>query len=1212
MNHLNPSPYLKNNAAVSSDGFTHAALEPAHSVVVRACAGSGKTWLLTSRIIRLLIAGVAPKHILAITFTKKAAQEMRDRVAQLLREMADGTPAQVVELLTLRGMSAEQAQASVARAQGLYDDILGSGQELPIHTFDAWFYRLLKAAPMGSGVSRDASLLVDADELREAAWQGLFERFNRTDGEVLRTHYLNLVARMGEFNVKKMLGSALYLSNEFELWLNHVGGTLPAALAHLREEIEAEAGVNVLEGVAGIEARTRQAILDLGALTVLMRALDVGDEKKKVRADSLQQIIGASNPPDFWALLRPHIAASTGQLNGTNFKLANPQRAAMLGVGISEDDYNDARDAVNAQLVAMQLSLADLAAYSIHEDALPCVFALLEQYRAHKRSANAVEFSDVSRQCFELLNSPETAAFMQTQLDARYQHLLFDEFQDTNPVQWGIIHGWLSAYQGDAHKPRVFLVGDVKQSIYRFRDADSTLFGLAQDYLVAGFDATVLQTNFTRRNSPAVVDWVNQMFMRADSALDDFIEHSTAQTDRVGHIACLGLVESSVKSAAQVAIENDAAEAVNELEPATEQPTAQRDWLIEPALNLESTRHDDESAQLVQAIRALVGKYPVWDEELKCYRAAQYSDCMILIYGRTHLTSYERLLRQAHIPFESTRRGGLMDTLEALDLMALLKWLLRADDDWALVQVLRAPMFAVTDAQLLQLLSYKKQLHTESGSPVSYWQALGMWVKDANRDANHDAEMDAWRRIHGLLSEWLHCAHVAPPHDVLDRIYAQGDIYQAYARVVPTWLNPQVQSNLRSFLQLALNVDAGRYPSVRGLLSALQRWQARDTDGVSEGEPLGMHNAVKILTVHASKGLESPIVMLIDMRSSKPSTRGGTWMMQRAGGAVPMHLSWLGNNDTRGVWRAQALADEAALNAKEHYNKCYVAMTRAKQLLIVSAAQEMNEQRDESGEVERVAVVKKMDGLFEALHETSLNLPALPHAPELWPALWTSEWQKIEQTQSNQIKVDDSATESKLAHKALLPLTVGEIKVNQAGLARWHELDAEQSGENENSEDTSAQSDVQSSERAVALGVALHSALEWMSDAHQPQALSAAQLARKCALSHELAQTVWQMAQDVMNHPEHRPWFDPTQYDEAHNEMALMDAQGRLKRIDRWVRQGEQITVIDYKSAWNEDNLPEYQAQVREYINLLAQVYPQCRISGVLLRAEGGMWRVQE
>ena len=1166
------TPYLKNNAPVELVEFTRSALEPAQSVVVRACAGSGKTWLLTSHIIRLLIAGVAPKHILAITFTKKAAQEMRDRVAQLLREMADGTPAQVVGLLTMRGLSAAQATESVARAQSLYDEILGAGQELPIYTFDAWFYRLLKAAPMGSGVARDAMLLTDADELRESAWQDFFELFNHSNGERIRTHYLNLIERMGAHNIENMLNSALYLSNEFELWLGSVGGTVEEGLLALQNEILAQTGLDVGIGAEGILHNAHQAIMVSGALAVVVRSLDAGDDKKVARAEHLQTALDADDAEVFWRIVNQYVAASTGHLNGTQFKLEKKQKATMQGAGISEDDYTQAVTQVNSYLDDMRMQTADLRAYQIHEDMLPCVFALLEIYRKLKYSANAVEFSDVSRQCFELLNSPETAAFMQTALDARYRHLLFDEFQDTNPVQWGIIHGWLSAYQGDAHKPCVFLVGDVKQSIYRFRDADSTLFATAQDYLVNEFDATVLQTQFTRRNSPAVVAWVNRMFERADSQLDDFISHSTAQVDRVGHIACLGLVKADEHTDDEKAVVQ------------THENQAQRDWLNEPAQRIELTRHDDESAQLVQAIRALVEHYPVWDEQQECYRPAQYADIMILIYGRTHLSSYERLLRQAQIPYESTRRGGLMDTLEALDLMALLKWLLRADDDWALVQVLRAPMFAVSDTQLTQLLMYKRGLEQLHSREFSYWQTLTQFAQVDTR----------WSAVYELLNEWLQMAGHAPPHDVLDRIYAQGDIYNAYARVVPTWLNPQVQSNLRGFLQLALNVNAGRYPSLTTFLHALERWQERDTEGVSEGEPLGMHNAVKILTVHASKGLESPIVMLIDMRTSKkPDVKGNQWFIQRQGGAIPVHLSWLGNQSERGRWRAATIARESELNAKEHYNKCYVAMTRAKQMLLVSAAQEIDIQRDEEGNAKSSKPSKKMDGLFEALHEESLALTAynLPNEIAQWQTYW----------QTHTLQSPDLAQATAQGAIAVVNsevLKVSEIAHNAQGLARWRNV-------NEpvvvNSYD----------EQATKMGLALHSAIEWTTDTHHPQTVTEDTLIERCELTQTQARTVMQWVTQILHHPEHQTWFDKTQFDEAHNEMALMDAQGQVKRIDRWVRHGQSITILDYKSAWSAENLVAYEMQVRGYMDLMRQIYPEHSIHGVLLRVDGVVHRIE-
>ncbi|MDF6710424.1 UvrD-helicase domain-containing protein, partial [Escherichia coli] len=132
--------------------------------------------------------------------------------------------------------------------------------------------------------------------------------------------------------------------------------------------------------------------------------------------------------------------------------------------------------------------------------------ALIDRYQAYKRQARAMDFTDLEWEAARLMQQDDTAAYLQVRLDARYKHLLPDEFQDTNPMQWRILQGWLAGYAGTGTQPSVFLVGDPKQAIYRFRRADARLFDAAREMLVAEFNATVLRTNRTRRNAPAVLE----------------------------------------------------------------------------------------------------------------------------------------------------------------------------------------------------------------------------------------------------------------------------------------------------------------------------------------------------------------------------------------------------------------------------------------------------------------------------------------------------------------------------------------------------------------------------------------------------------------------------------------------------------------------------------------------------------------------------------
>lgn len=1188
-------------ASISPREFTDSALDPRHSVVVRACAGSGKTWLLTARIVRLLLAGVAPRHILAITFTQKAAQEMRERVVGLLRELADASDEVGVALLTERGLSAGEAAAQLPRARLLYDELLSSGQEVPIYTFDAWFYRLLQSAPIGAlvggqPISRSAELVLELDELREQTWQAFYARIDAD--EQLRADYLTVFRQLHGHTTRKLFESLFDIGNTFELWQAQT----PDPMALWRAEIIESSGIDVDAGEVGVYAQAQRALSQSGAVKVIIDGLAAGDAAKQSRANLLRGAIDSPDAETFWAAIHVSelVAKGSGCLNKTKFQLTQKQQAR----GIDPNGYRDSIDQVNQVLMNAAAGLADLHSYRLHQRILPCARALLACYREQKQRANVVDFGDVARQCFELLHDEQTAAYVQTQLDARYRHLLFDEFQDTNPLQWHIISAWLSAYQGDAEKPCVFLVGDVKQSIYRFRDADSRLFGVAEYLLESEYGATVLQTQFTRRNSTAVVAWLNQMFDRSrgendgEKILADFVAHRTANDKVIGHIACLGLVNDNDDT---ITTNDTAARAVKPTEHTT---TAPRDWLRDPQETVQTTLYDDESAQLVEAIGQLVGHYPVWDEARQAHRPAQHGDIMLLVYGRTHLASFERVLRQARIPFESSRRGSLLDTLEALDMIALTRWLCDADDDWAFIQVLCNPMFATDEAQLQALAHHRRQLydehHENRPARLSYWETLTLIVNQTDADdAAH------WQKVFAWLTQWCEYAANLPPHDALARIYAQGQIYQAYARTTPSWLNPQVQANLYRFLQLSLEVHSGRYPSMTRFLHALTRWQARakvnPSEGKNESDPIGQRDAVRIMTVHAAKGLEAPIVFLMDMKTGRDKVTANRWLADwQPDDRAPRHISWVGGANAVGLWRRDILDEQATLDDIEHYNKCYVAITRARQMFVVSAAQALSEtEAAEEGENAGTArsAAKKI-GLYEELLDAfnQIQTPAitLPYQPAQW-AMQYSTW--AEKCSSNiQATADNhqhslslyAARHSQFNHYTALPNIEHTI------------------------ESTAPDESITDRQRtAIALGNALHQSLEWRTRNDNPMVVGTGELMRLHGLSAAEAQLVKRWADEMVRRPEHQIWFDPAQYDEAHNETTFVAADGQVKRIDRWVRRGRHITVIDYKTGWTEHTLPAYEAQLRDYMTLMQSLCPEHTIDAVLLRADGARHVIQ-
>ncbi|MFN3594665.1 MAG: UvrD-helicase domain-containing protein, partial [Thiobacillaceae bacterium] len=471
-----------------------------------------------------------------------------------------------------------------------------------------------------------------------------------------------------------------------------------------------------------------------------------------------------------------------------------------------------------------------------------------------------------------------------------------DEFQDTNPLQWQCLRAWLDAYGLEGERPTLFLVGDPKQSIYRFRRAEPRLFAEAAAWLEQTWGAVVLPNDTTRRLAPRVAAWVNAVFSDQPD-YPGFHPHTAHAADLPGLCEVIRVPRAIAECPPREGLRD----------PLSEPPPA------------DPEARQAEAQAVAERIRALVGRLLVRADEGE--RPARYGDILVLTASRTGLKAFEQAFKAAGIPYIGVRRGGLLDTLEAADLIALLTWLTRPGDDLALAQVLRSPLFAWDDSDLLAM----------SARPEASWhERLTAWARAPGAPAHVS---DAATRLSG----WLALAGRVPAHDLLDRIFHEGEVETRYAAAAPPHLRAGVLANLRGLLALSLSFSGGRYPSLPRFLDELTALRDQAGDEAPDEPPAAGADAVRLMTIHAAKGLEAPVVFLIKADDpGRDQDSYGVLLDWPATEARPTHFSVYGRKDWGGQAREDLFAQEQALEARERLNLLYVAMTRARQALFIS------------------------------------------------------------------------------------------------------------------------------------------------------------------------------------------------------------------------------------------------------------------------------------
>lgn len=1099
---------------MTGNEINRAALNPASSAVVEACAGSGKTWLLVSRIVRLLLAGAAPSEILAITFTRKAAQEMAARLRDWLRQLALAPDEEVRDFLRERAVPEHEIESLLPRARSLFEIFLSAQPGITINTFHGWFLQLLQRAPLESGAGGDWGLLDQTSALLEEAWQLFAEELQSEPGSEAAQALDFLFAEYGLHNTRGLLLD--FVAKRAEWWAYTQGAEDAAAFAAeaLRRDLAVEPERDVL---AELFADSRLA----ADAEEFAGWLERGTATDLKNVTKLREALAGRDFESFCLVF----LTGEGEPRKREYTKALAGRLGEAGTA----RFLDLHLAFSSLLREAKEQLAAQAAYRFNRAGLRCGAGLLAAYQRLKEERRAVDFTDVEWRVHQLLNRSDHAEYMQYKLDCRYRHILLDEFQDTNPLQWQIMRSWLDASTGAGSAPTVFLVGDPKQAIYRFRRADARLFGIAADFLEQGYGAARLQQNVSRRSAPPVLEVVNRLFVQ-EAEFTGFELHQAHHAEIPGRVEVLPLAQDDQ----------------DQLAEAPPSVLVLRDPLTEAVEEEEERRVEREAQQLAGKIGSMVGAWQIATEN-GAGRPAEFRDILLLKRSRTRLEIYERALRTARIPYVSSRQGGLLDTLECGDLTALLTFLITPFADLCLAQALRSPLFGCSDDDLMALAR----------------EPDGSWWARLHAVAGREPSSPALRRALGLLQGWLALTDTLPVHDLLDRIYFEGDLLLRYAAAVPEAMRGAVQANLHAFMELALNVDSGRYPSLPKFIDELQQLRrALAQEAPDEGIVGDAGNAVRILTIHGSKGLESPIVWLLDAHASPRNERGYRTVLDWPPESPrPQHFFlYAGKRERAAQWQPVFDA-EAQLERREDLNLLYVAMTRARQALIVSGS----------------ASARKSE--------------------ESWHG-------KIRNALTGEEPGDEAGETCELGQMPLVPGAAEHLVPVPSPLFYAPSGPVIPTGKRTSQRQTEAQRH----------GIRLHALLEWI--APPAPVLDRAWLQDRLEVDDTEFGALWQDALHLTQAPHLQRFFDPACYVNAWKEVPYRTAAGESRRLDRLVEFEDSVWILDFKAAERaeEGNLAAcaapYLGQMREYLAAMRGVFATKTVRAVLVFGNGLMFEI--
>ncbi|MXP42447.1 double-strand break repair helicase AddA [Altererythrobacter soli] len=868
------------------------AVDPQDSVWLSASAGTGKTQVLSARVLRLLLRdGVEPGQILCLTFTKAGAAEMATRVNEVLANWVRLPDTELAGDLIAIG--APHGPEDIARARSLFAQVLdcpGGGLRIDtIHAFSQW---LLAAFPQEAGLIPGTKPMEDRDRdlLAHRLLADLLVEWEERGDPAMLAALEDLSIRMGADGARKWL---MRCAEAREAWFGPGAWQEP-----MGDRVRQLIGLDLDAGPESLTALCSDDVFDCGALRRCLQANGAwGTATARKCIEAVEEWL-AGDPAaraEGCGALAKALFTNDGNVRSLRYlEKHDPEYAA------TAEQVRQCVEAVREH--AALIALADLLVPAL---TIGRRFALA--WDEAKTREGLIDFDDQIRQAAALLSRSEISDWIRYKLDRQFDHILIDEAQDTNAAQWDIIRALTEEFyagegQRDGKLRTIFVVGDYKQAIFRFQGTSPENFEIARKHFASVMAAAAAGTTLQRTEARELQRLGLGRSYRTAQPVLDFVDAA---------IEAIGPTSFGLADHPGYHVGDDRPGVVGLWAPVGAQPEDEDEAEGEPTDNWLPGPERRMADKIAAQVRQWLDEgYPLVKGGA---RNAGPGDIMVLVRKRRELAGLiVARLHAAGVPVAGVDRLRLGAPLAVKDLMAALRFAAQPLDDLSLACLLVSPLIGWSQEQLLE--------HGYREKGAALWHHL-------RRSTAPEAVLAA-----GELRQLLARADFEPPQALLHWLLLGP--WQGRRKLVSR-LGREANDPIDELLNAAHSYAAGNVPSLQGFI---QWFDAGE--GELKREPGASGGLVRVMTVHGSKGLQAPIVILADATGDpdRSPTRGLALKEEVPGGegrSIP--LPPLAKEEKVGRVAA-AEAEAARAEREEHWRLLYVAMTRAEEALFVGGA----------------------------------------------------------------------------------------------------------------------------------------------------------------------------------------------------------------------------------------------------------------------------------